>query len=95
MAGLECALPASYYLDQAAFDRERERLLFGEWFCAGRADQVERPGSLVVRLRGVLTLAAAVAERRGDSAAVLVPIQDRDRAEACSHLARCWSDAVA
>ena len=47
MAGLECALPASYYLDQAAFDRERERLLFGEWFCAGRADQVERPGSLV------------------------------------------------
>jgi Rieske 2Fe-2S family protein len=48
MAGLERALPASYYLDQAVFDRERERLLFGEWFCAGRADQVERPGSLVV-----------------------------------------------
>ncbi|MFL5795078.1 MAG: Rieske 2Fe-2S domain-containing protein, partial [Actinomycetota bacterium] len=23
-------------------------MLFGEWFCAGRADQVERPGSLVV-----------------------------------------------
>src|SRR5829696_1625314 len=48
MTGLQRALPASYYLDQAAFDRERERLLFGEWFCAGRADQVERPGSLVV-----------------------------------------------
>src|SRR5215207_1123347 len=48
MTGLQRALPASYYLDQAAFDRERERLLLGEWFCAGRADQVERPGSLVV-----------------------------------------------
>ncbi|HEU4547874.1 MAG TPA: Rieske 2Fe-2S domain-containing protein, partial [Microlunatus sp.] len=48
MAGLERALPASYYLDEAAFRRERERLLFGDWFCAGRADQVERPGSLVV-----------------------------------------------
>ena len=48
MAGLQRALPKSYYLDPATFDRERERLLFGEWFCAGRADQVERPGSLVV-----------------------------------------------
>ncbi|MDF2744152.1 MAG: [2Fe-2S] protein [Actinomycetia bacterium] len=48
MAGLERALPASYYLDDAAYRRERERLLFGEWFCAGRPDQVERPGSLVV-----------------------------------------------
>ena len=47
MAGLQRALPRSYYLDPATFDRERERLLFGEWFCAGRADQVERPGSLV------------------------------------------------
>jgi glycine betaine catabolism A len=48
LAGLQRALPASWYLDRAAFERERERLLFGEWFCAGRADQVERPGSLVV-----------------------------------------------
>ena len=47
MAGLQRALPASWYLDEAAFGRERERLLFGEWFCAGRAEQVERPGSLV------------------------------------------------
>ena len=48
MAGLERALPASWYLSDERFQRERERLLFGEWFCAGRADQVERPGSLVV-----------------------------------------------
>jgi Rieske 2Fe-2S family protein len=48
LAGLERALPAYWYLDEAAFRRERERLLFREWFCAGRADQVERPGSLQV-----------------------------------------------
>src|SRR4029453_14022406 len=48
LAGLQRALPASYYLDEATFERERDRLLFGEWFCAGRAEQVERPGSLVV-----------------------------------------------
>src|SRR5918993_3572255 len=48
MPGLQRALPASYYLDEAAFRRERERLLYREWFCAGRADQVERPGSLQV-----------------------------------------------
>jgi glycine/D-amino acid oxidase-like deaminating enzyme len=48
LAGLQRALPASYYLDEAAFRRERERLLYREWCCAGRADQVERPGSLQV-----------------------------------------------
>ena len=40
MAGLERALPASYYLDEEAFRRERERVLYREWFCAGRADQL-------------------------------------------------------
>jgi Rieske 2Fe-2S family protein len=48
MAGLQRALPAAWYLSQEAFERERERLLYREWFCAGRADEVERPGSLVV-----------------------------------------------
>ena len=50
MAGLQHALPAFWYLDQAAFrrERERERLLYREWFCAGRADQLQRPGSLQV-----------------------------------------------
>ena len=48
MAGLERALPAPWYLSDDRFDQERERLLFREWFCAGRADQVERPGSLAV-----------------------------------------------
>jgi hypothetical protein len=46
--GLERALPASYYLGPEAFARKRERVLYREWFCAGRADLVQRPGSLVV-----------------------------------------------
>jgi len=46
--GLERALPASYYLRPEAFALELERVLYREWFCAGRADQVQRPGSLVV-----------------------------------------------
>jgi hypothetical protein len=45
VAGLERALPASYYLSPESFARERELVLYREWFCAGRADQVERPGS--------------------------------------------------
>jgi glycine betaine catabolism A len=48
VAGLQRALPASHYLSPEAFARERERVLYREWFCAGRADQVARPGSLVV-----------------------------------------------
>jgi len=38
--GLERALPASYYLRPEAFALELERVLYREWFCAGRADQV-------------------------------------------------------
>jgi glycine betaine catabolism A len=45
---LQRALPASFYLEPDAHRRERERIFYREWFCAGRADQVERPGSLVV-----------------------------------------------
>jgi hypothetical protein len=48
VAGLERALPASWYLSPEAFALERERVLYREWFCAGRVDQVQRPGSLVV-----------------------------------------------
>jgi Rieske 2Fe-2S family protein len=45
---LQRALPASWYLSDEGFQRERERVLYQQWFCAGRVDQVERPGSLVV-----------------------------------------------
>jgi phenylpropionate dioxygenase-like ring-hydroxylating dioxygenase large terminal subunit len=52
MTGLQRALPASSYLDEAAFRREREGILYREWFCAGRTDQVAWPGSLVVEVVG-------------------------------------------
>jgi phenylpropionate dioxygenase-like ring-hydroxylating dioxygenase large terminal subunit len=45
---LQRALPASFYLGADAHRRERERIFYREWFCAGRADRVERPGSLAV-----------------------------------------------
>src|SRR5512133_2261508 len=48
MAGLERALPTSWYLSEDTFRRERERVLYRERFCAGRADQLQRPGSLQV-----------------------------------------------
>jgi Rieske 2Fe-2S family protein len=34
--GLQAALPRALYVDPAAFAVERERVLFGEWFCVGR-----------------------------------------------------------
>jgi Rieske 2Fe-2S family protein len=36
VASLQEALPASYYVDESHFARERERVLHREWFCAGR-----------------------------------------------------------
>jgi Rieske 2Fe-2S family protein len=42
-------LPAAYYVDAGYFEREMS-LLFGRmWICAGRAEQVERPGQFFVR----------------------------------------------
>jgi glycine betaine catabolism A len=36
MGSLQAALPGSYYTDDAHWAREAERVLFREWFCAGR-----------------------------------------------------------
>jgi hypothetical protein len=43
---LERALPAFWYLSDETFGRERERVLYREWFCAGRTHELQRPGSL-------------------------------------------------
>jgi phenylpropionate dioxygenase-like ring-hydroxylating dioxygenase large terminal subunit len=68
MAGLERALPTSWYLSEDTFRRERERVLYREWFCAGRADQLQRPGSLqVVDVAGESVL--VVRTRAGELAA--------------------------
>jgi Rieske 2Fe-2S family protein len=36
MPPLQAALPAPFYVDEAHWRRERDRVLFTEWFCAGR-----------------------------------------------------------
>jgi Rieske 2Fe-2S family protein len=42
-------LPAEYYVDPAYFRREMDALFAKMWICAGRAEEVERPGQFVVR----------------------------------------------
>ena len=42
-------LPAAYYVDAEYFSREMEALFGRMWICAGRAEQVERPGQFFVR----------------------------------------------
>jgi choline monooxygenase len=37
-------IPASWYVSEEMARRERERIFGNEWVCAGRADQVARPG---------------------------------------------------
>jgi phenylpropionate dioxygenase-like ring-hydroxylating dioxygenase large terminal subunit len=42
---LERTLPRAYYLDEAIYARERERIFHREWFLACREEQVEKPGA--------------------------------------------------
>jgi glycine betaine catabolism A len=42
-------LPAPYYVDDTYFRREMEALFARMWICAGRVEQVERPGQFFVR----------------------------------------------
>lgn len=48
--GLEAALPKELYVDPAAFAVERDRVLYGEWFCVGRLDDLglAEPGRVAV-----------------------------------------------
>lgn len=40
MSPLEPALPRELYVDESAWVTERDRVLFGEWFCVGRVDDL-------------------------------------------------------
>jgi glycine betaine catabolism A len=42
-------LPAKYYVDESFFARELERLFRRMWICAGRAEEIARPGQFVLR----------------------------------------------
>jgi Rieske 2Fe-2S family protein len=47
---LQAALPREMYVDETTWQRERERVLFGEWYCVGRVGDLllDRPGRLAV-----------------------------------------------
>lgn len=47
---LQAALPRALYVDPASWLEERETVLYGEWFCAGRTDDLglDDPGRAVV-----------------------------------------------
>jgi glycine betaine catabolism A len=42
--GLEQTLPSSWYIDEAIFRKEKERIFCREWFCAGREEELTAPG---------------------------------------------------
>ena len=44
-------LPAAYYVDADYFDREMDALFGRMWICAGRTEQIERPGQFFVAAR--------------------------------------------
>jgi Rieske 2Fe-2S family protein len=44
---LEKSLP-SYYLPEEIYQREKEVVFCGEWFCAGREEDLPSPGRLLV-----------------------------------------------
>jgi Rieske 2Fe-2S family protein len=59
-------LPAAYYVDAEFFKREMDTLFARMWICAGRSEQVERPGQFFVRE----VLGESVIVTRGASGAV-------------------------
>ncbi len=48
--GLQAALPREMYVDPGAFAVERDRVLYGEWFCVGRRADLglDEPGRVAV-----------------------------------------------
>lgn len=38
------SLPGAFYTDPGWVDIEREKLFLGDWFCVGRAEEIEHPG---------------------------------------------------
>ncbi len=49
MTGLERTLHRDFYLSDELFERERERIFWREWFCAGREEELEQAGDYVTR----------------------------------------------
>ena len=87
---LDRSLPRASYVDEAEFRRERDAILFAEWFCAGRAEQVAGPGdylTIAVAGESVLVIRGQDGRLRGfynlcrHRGSRLVPAGDGDPAE--------------
>ncbi|MDQ3694913.1 MAG: aromatic ring-hydroxylating dioxygenase subunit alpha [Chloroflexota bacterium] len=48
-AALERSLPRASYVSPEVYERERERIFFREWFCAGRTEEIPLAGDYLVR----------------------------------------------
>ena len=46
--GLEQTLPSSWYYSEEIFQLEKERIFCREWFCAGREEELPKPGDHLV-----------------------------------------------
>jgi Rieske 2Fe-2S family protein len=65
---LQKSLPTSCYLSDEMYAREKEHIFFREWFCAGREEQLPKPGDyLVLDVAGESVL--VVKTREGELAA--------------------------
>jgi Rieske 2Fe-2S family protein len=63
--GLQKSLPSSWYLSDDIFAREKERIFFREWFCAGREEQLPNPGdSLILDVAGESVLVVRTKQRQ-------------------------------
>lgn len=60
---MHTTLPRSFYADPEFYARELERFYFGRWICAGRADQIPRPGDYFTRS---LATESVIITRDGD-----------------------------
>ena len=62
---LQKSLPSSYYLSDAIFGEEKEMIFCREWFCAGREEQIAKPGDyLVLDVLGESILVVRTKERQ-------------------------------
>jgi glycine betaine catabolism A len=45
---LEATLPRAFYFSDDIYAREKDRIFFSEWFCAGREEQIPKPGDYLL-----------------------------------------------
>jgi glycine betaine catabolism A len=63
LAGLDPALPSSWYVSERVFALEKERIFCREWLCVGREEELAEPGAW--RLLDILGESLIVVRNRG------------------------------